>query len=606
MLFFYTLLTIFTNYGNINIVNNVNKGKKYEEVFFIKRKKHDNRILKVLLLAGLLFFLVSSFGSASILAANDKSTDYNNGIIDKINIKGNLHAPDIIIKEQIKNLKVGEPFDRDLAKKDVENIYNTGYFYKVQVGTEKQNQTDIVTFDVRQNPIISEFNIYGNDLISDKEIKSVIENGENHILNKKLLQKDFQNIIEKYKEEGYAGVKIEDTEYKKNESLSKKLALRGKLDITIRENLINKVKIEGLKETKLSLVKPEITFAEGEHLTVKDYKETYKNLQNLNFFKKVQIKTEVAKEEGVNVVVKLTEKKTGSYSVGVGYNEEKGALFMADISESNLFGTGKKASFESEKNEDGYELEVGYTDPYFTEDLILSSNIAVEDKSEEEFEVKSKKINTPITKKVNDNFNLYGKLELEKYKNSNPNILDGNINTISFGANYNNLENKFHPQNGLVLNSKIEISNKALNSDYDYTKTSFQLSRYFKGLLQNHSIATDIELGYASSDIPDYKQFIASKRGRLKSYDYGKIKGTKMVVANAEYRIPIWEDKVLGIAAINIGDAWSSENYNTEDIVIEAGLGTKIKLGSFGNIRIDYTINKDKEHRTNITIGSSF
>ena len=51
----------------------------------------------------------------------------------------------------------------------------------------------------------------------------------------------------------------------------------------------------------------------------------------------------------VDVNVSVTEKSTGSVSVGAGYSQSEGVILSGAISQSNIFGSGKVSRTQPEK-----------------------------------------------------------------------------------------------------------------------------------------------------------------------------------------------------------------------------------------------------------------
>jgi outer membrane protein insertion porin family len=68
----------------------------------------------------------------------------------------------------------------------------------------------------------------------------------------------------------------------------------------------------------------------------------------------------------VNYTVK--EKASGNLSAGVGYSQVQGVIFNANVSQDNIFGTGKRLDFAFNNSLILTNYKLGFTDPYFTLD----------------------------------------------------------------------------------------------------------------------------------------------------------------------------------------------------------------------------------------------
>jgi outer membrane protein assembly factor BamA len=78
-----------------------------------------------------------------------------------------------------------------------------------------------------------------------------------------------------------------------------------------------------------------------------------------------------------------------------------------------------------------------------------------------------------------------------------------------------------------------------------------------------------------------------------------------MIVGSIEYRIPIWENKMILLGGFSFGDAWRTNERNN-DFKTELVLGTKFSLAGMNNVRVDYAINEDKEGKFQISMGNRF
>ena len=505
---------------------------------------------------------------------------------------GNYHVPEEILTKAVSELEIGKEYNEKTIKKDVKNIFDTGFFYEVDAGVKE----NIVIFRLKQNPILTKLRLKGNTLIENEELFSKIKTSKNRIYNKKRIKKDILKIYEIYEEKGYLGTQLQDILYSKDETLSNEKAERGFLKIILQEGLIKDIKIKGLKETNKDIIEPLIKINNEEYLTKEKAEETIKAIYDTRFFKEVNLNTELnEKKDGINVIFNVEEAKTGSYEVGLGYNEKKGTMLIGSIKERNLFGTGKAVGLESDINELGYEISGFYRDPFLKENYELDFNFDFGEEEQEKdnfiYNTDYQRVSTSLTKKTNTG-NYYGGLKLENYNSELDRNDHGRLVSVNGGYYINTTNKDLNPNSGKYLNLNLELAEEFLGSEKDYNKALIQYYQYFNGLKENHALATKLELGFGSEDLPYFKEYIASNSRHLKSYEYGDLRGNQMVIGTIEYRVPVWKNKMVVLGGISFGDAWRSNERNS-DIKTELVLGTKFKLMNMGNIRVDYALNKD-------------
>ena len=90
------------------------------------------------------------------------------------------------------------------------------------------------------------------------------------------------------------------------------------------------------------VIRREIRLDEGDTFNSKLLKRSYERLTNLNFFETVDLQPKPKPEEKLlDIDVKVKEKPTGMLSVGGGYSSVDKFLATADVTQANLFGTGR-------------------------------------------------------------------------------------------------------------------------------------------------------------------------------------------------------------------------------------------------------------------------
>ncbi|MFW5962112.1 MAG: BamA/OMP85 family outer membrane protein [bacterium] len=531
------------------------------------------------------------------------------GVIEGILVKGNPHVPTSTITDVVEYAPIGSQIDQEAIKKDIRNIYETGFFYDVEAHIREVDGSNVLVYSVVQNPILLSLEIEGNTIISDQEIKNVMESGKNRVLNKMRLEKDIQKILNLYKDKGYSGITVKDVDYQKDEEASTEQAIRGRVVIHLKENKVLGVNIEGLKEIEPELINPKITLEEGQMLSEEQINQTLNNLKSTGFFKDIVLTLE-EKENGILVNLNVEEQKTGSYNLGVTYNERDDVMAIGSVREDNLLGSGKQVGAEGKIGANGYTWNFNYSDPYFKDDMSINVDIHTskrehEDNVDGDWVEKKNGVQVTVVKDFNEQEGGYVVFDINSTEVDNPNIDDGSTNSVTLGYVKDTTDkNTLNKQEGYILNANIQTSNKLFGSDYNFDKYKLDYTNYFKGFSETHSIATHFEFGLSGDSLPRHEKFIASKSNGLKSYNYGEVRGDVALIGGAEYRVPIINENILGVTFLNIGNAWDYNDIKLTDLKYEWGVGTQVKT-DFGVIRLDYAIGNDKNN-FQINVGNNF
>lgn len=144
----------------------------------------------------------------------------------------------------------------------------------------------------------------------------------------------------------------------------------GEIAVTfdIREGdrvFVNRINISGNKRTHDEVIRREFRIDEGDAFNVSKIKASRKNVENLNYFSKVDINTVPTDSNKADIDVNVEEKSTGYFNVGVGYSTVNGALIRTGITENNFRGMGQQLGLDVSVSQRTSEYDLSFTEPYF-------------------------------------------------------------------------------------------------------------------------------------------------------------------------------------------------------------------------------------------------
>ncbi len=129
---------------------------------------------------------------------------------------------------------------------------------------------------------------------------------------------------------------------------------------------VNRIEIAGNSRTQDHVIRREITLVEGDRFSATKMREAKTRLQALNFFENLDVTTPPAGDPGmVDVKVKVTEKPTGTFTLGAGYSSQESLLGTASISQNNFLGKGQRMVFSVSESSIRNEYNLSFTEPYF-------------------------------------------------------------------------------------------------------------------------------------------------------------------------------------------------------------------------------------------------
>ena len=209
---------------------------------------------------------------------------------------------------------------------------------------------------------IGHVGISGNTLFDKKEILSVIKTRSSQVFSRKRLQNDINTLTKKYGHKGYAFAivtpQIVPNIRKKTVDLTFLITEGGLVHI-------RKINIAGNELTGDKVIRRVLGVQESGIMDTQALQDSYRNLNNLNFFKNVQIVPQQVGDNLVDLNVKVKEKPTGTFSIGGGYSTLFGVMGMATIAQNNIFGTGDSVSLSGELGGFITMYSLTITDPYF-------------------------------------------------------------------------------------------------------------------------------------------------------------------------------------------------------------------------------------------------
>ncbi len=203
------------------------------------------------------------------------------------------------------------------------------------------------------------------DGVDTKALQELIKTGPGDWYNSDKIEDTINAITDNLNRKNFAFLMV-DPQVKRNEAdhtIDIKYVLKDGPRI-----YVERIDIKGNVRTQDRVIRREMTLAEGDPLNPTKLKQSEQNIKNLNYFKKVDVKTVDGNAPDRKIIeVKVEEQSTGDLTLGGGYSTEDGMLVNVGIKERNLLGRGQTLSLQTELSQRRSSADLSFTEPYFME-----------------------------------------------------------------------------------------------------------------------------------------------------------------------------------------------------------------------------------------------
>lgn len=400
------------------------------------------------------------------------------------------------------------------------------------------------------------------------------------------------------------------------------------------------ITISGEKEVPEYVLRRELTVGEGDTYSLKELRESEKNLYDLPILRAVTPRAlNLNSGTGpVNVEFEVIERKLRTAELSVGASSLESFRYQARWIQRNFFGEAERFSALAQVSGIQQGLEVELFEPYVlsrrnsaTHSLYATNNKNIDT---DPFGVMRTlfDIVDPYpaydfvtfggSSRVTHDFSrtLLGSVGLEltanKFyntdENADPATLEGAEDNILFiqsaGVDWNTRDDDLNPTRGVLLRGGIEHSNMAVLSDANFVKLLVEGRHYLLLGLQT-ILATRLRLGGiepygASTSVPSNVRFFAGGAGSVRGFANNRlgpldvngnpIGGNSLIEGSVELRFPITRDWG-GAVFVDFGNVFAPAlTYSLPDLRYTGGVGVRY-FTPIGPLRLDVAFVLDSQ-----------
>jgi outer membrane protein insertion porin family len=307
--------------------------------------------------------------------------------ISEINIIGNKTFSEKDLKKEMQLSTGGwfswysknNRYSKQKLSADLENIrsfyLNQGYLEfridSTQISISPDKKGMYVTINIFEGDQykVKDIKLGGEMFGKEEEFKTLIPLKPGEIFSSAKLNLGTKAIADALSTYGYAFATITpQPDLRKEEKLVDMLLV---VDPGKRAYVRN-ISISGNAKTRDTVIRREMRQLESSWYDGEKIKLSKDRINRLGYFTEVDVGTQEipGSNDQVDLNVKVSEKPSGSLSLGAGYSSSEGVVLSAGINQENAFGTGTSIGFNINTSQVNRTLVVSQFDPYFTEDGI--------------------------------------------------------------------------------------------------------------------------------------------------------------------------------------------------------------------------------------------
>ncbi len=533
----------------------------------------------------------------------------------------------------VMDYRKGKPYDESRLQKAVVRMisfYNAlGYLgAKVtDVRKDLESYPDDVIIDVSvdegEPTLIQRVQIAGNSVFRDVELLDLAGIRQGDPYNEIDIADARYRLIEKYNRMGYVNASVQVAQSFSNDMTS------AQLEFVLREGLgfrFGKIIVAGNARTKDAIIRKELNLLEGESYDHRKVLAGKQALHKMGLFSSVNVTPgKGVDSDQQDILVQVREGHFGSVDLGAGYSDYDKARGFIEVSHRNLGGFNRRVTLRGELSSVERRYILNYEDPLLLLDYKLPFRATIVSEylrklDSDTWDLRYESDRTSFLVGIDHSFSarVKGSLDYEYSFLNIYNLRQGEkltkedegsrlVGSISPSVVRDTRNNPFNPRQGSINAVVVKLADKALLSESDFIKATFQSSWYFQAarpLVAALSFKGGAAQGMRENDtLPIEERFFLGGGVSVRGYDRDKLGpkvndvptgGNAFLLLNTELRLNVW--KGLGtVAFIDGGNVWVDvAKADPLDLKYSWGVGIRYNT-PVGPLSLDYGRKFDPE-----------
>ena len=238
-----------------------------------------------------------------------------------------------------------------------------------QVDITADKKEIYITINVKEGEVynLEKVKLTGELIVPPEDLVKLVKVGPGETFSRKNATETSKAISDRLGDEGYTFANVNMVP-EINEA-NKTVAMTFFVDPGKRV-YVRRINVKGNTKTRDEVIRREMRQMESSWAASSKIERSKTRLDRLGYFEEVGVETPpvVGTADQIDVNYTIKEKASGNLSAGVGYSQVQGIIFNANVSQDNIFGTGKRLDFAFNNSQILTRYNLGFTDPYYTLD----------------------------------------------------------------------------------------------------------------------------------------------------------------------------------------------------------------------------------------------
>jgi outer membrane protein insertion porin family len=585
--------------------------------------------------------------------------------IQDINVLGNTVFDDETLVEQFEleatnwmPFQRSDRYSKQTLVGDLEKLQayyqDRGYLKfnvsSVQVALTPERESIYITINVEEGEIytVSDRRFSGETILNERFLEALTTTRAGDTFSRKEATESADRIEAALSDIGYAFAEV--TPIPEVDEEDKQVSINYFIEPGKRA-YVRRISFVGNTGTNDETLRREMRQLEAAPFSKSAVERSRVRLARLPFIEEAEVETQpvAGSDDLVDIRFKVKERPPGSVQFGVGYSGAQGFLITGQLTHTNFLGTGNRVDVSVENNTIARSINLGWTDPYFTEDGI-SQSISLFYRESESVIRFSSGFNSnilgagltygiPLSEFVAVRAGLgFEEVALETFPGTTSDevlrfVVENGTRFSTYqlrtGISYDSRNRTFFATRGALHAFNIEFA--VPGSDLEYFNTSYR-GQYYVPLPFRFTVEFNPSIGYVDSygggdDVPPYENFFAGGPRTVRGYRDGSLGprdtpfnnsfgGKLRTTAQTELIIPLpieSDNKSTRLSAFfDIGNVFAEPGeFAFTDLRQSSGLAFSWFTPFLGLLQMSYAFPLNEEEgdevdRFQITFGSGF
>ena len=515
---------------------------------------------------------------------------------------------------------------------------------QVAMSPDKQKMSITININEGERFVVSGVKLEGNYLDKDEEFKSLVKIKAGEPYNAETVAETTKAFTDYFGKFGFAFARVEAKPVIDRQNNRVQFVLQAEPS---RRAYVRRILVAGNNRTRDEVIRREFRQLEAAWYDGDKISLSRDRVNRLGYFTDVNVDTQEipGAPDQVDLLFSVTEKPTGSVSLGAGFSSAEKIALSFGIQQENAFGSGNYLAVQINTSKYNRNYVVSTTDPYFTQNGI-SRSIDLFHRTTRpylgdlnSYSLVNSGVGLRFGVPVTETDRVFVGANLEQTQ-----IVAGtNLPTeyasyadkfgskstaipLTLGWAHDARDSALVPTRGSLQSFTADVS---VAGDVRYARTNYKFQQYIP-LNKKYTFAFNTDLGWGQGlngqDYPLFKNFYVGGLGSVRGFEQSTLGpksstagiylgGPKKVVFNAELLMPFpgaGNDKTLRLFGFtDVGKAFGQdENVSFNQLRASAGIGLSW-ISPMGPLRFSYGVpirqqTGDRIQRLQFQIGTSF